>query len=310
MILGLDTSNYTTSVSVIDDNGTIVFDGRKLLPVKKGARGLRQSEAVFEHIRNLPLITAEIGIYKIDAVCVSVTPRRVDGSYMPCFLVGKNFGKSFADIAGIRYFETTHQEGHIAAALHNSDMPEDTDEFIFVHISGGTTEILLCKKDNSGFISDIIGGTADISAGQFIDRIGVSLGLGFPCGAEMDRLYNAHNRLLTLPTSVKGTSISFSGVETKISSIIDEKNTDAETIISAVFRCVGRSIGRAIKNASEIYGIKHVLIGGGVASSNNIRSLICAENKRSAQLHFAENGLSSDNAVGVAIIGKMMYEEM
>ncbi len=307
MILGIDTSNYTTSLSVVSDSGDIIFDKRILLDVKEGNRGLRQSEAVYEHIRNLPKITNGIEKYDITAISASVTPRRVEGSFMPCFLVGKNFAQSMADIMNVPFIGTTHQEGHIAAALWDNDM-DISGEFIFVHMSGGTTEILLCRKDDSGFESDIIGGTTDISAGQFVDRIGVLLGMKFPAGASMDRLYDG-NKDYTLPTSVKGAKMSFAGVETKMNELIGKSGISTESAVSAVFRCVGRSIGRAVENAAKEYDIKNILIGGGVASSDNIRALIEREVSSRRKIFYAKNNLSSDNSVGVALIGLGRMEE-
>ncbi len=301
MILGVDTSNYTTSVSVVDLSGNIVFDKRIILDVKEGNRGLRQSEAVYEHVRNLPLITSEMDKFPISAVCASSRPRDVDGSFMPCFLVGKNFAKAFSDILHVPYFETTHQEGHIASALYGNDM-DTSGDFLFVHMSGGTTEILLCRKEGSSFKSRIIGGTTDISAGQFVDRTGVLLGMKFPAGAHMDEEYDG-NKDYTLPTSVKGSYMSFAGVETKISSLINKGEITREAAVSAVFRCVGRSIARSVENAAKEYDINNILIGGGVASSENIRELIRQEVSFKRKIFYAKGKLSSDNAVGVALIG-------
>ncbi len=302
MILGLDTSNYTTSVSVVDMDGKVVYEKRKILPVKEGNRGLRQSEAVFEHVRNLPLLTEGIEKFDIRAVCASVSPRNVEGSYMPCFLVGKNFGKSFSDILNIPFFETSHQEGHIAAALSGNG-PDPEEDFLFAHLSGGTTEILLCRQDGAGFKADIVGQTSDISAGQFIDRVGVLLGMKFPCGAQMDRYFDRSNKAFALPSSVKGSYVSFSGVETKINAMIKDGNISNEDVISAVFRCVGRSVGRLIENAAKEYGVKNILLGGGVSSSTNIRNLIKNELHRSRSVYSAPEGLSADNSVGVSLIG-------
>lgn len=309
MILGIDTSNYTTSVCVVDMEKNIVFDERIVLDVKEGNRGLRQSEAVYGHVRNLPRITSLMGKCDINAVCASSRPRDVEGSFMPCFLVGDGFGRSLADVMNVPYFETTHQEGHIASALYGNDM-DIRDEFIFVHMSGGTTEILVCRKREKGFECGIAGRTTDISAGQLVDRTGVLMGMKFPAGAEMDRLYDPENRNYTLPTSVKGPDMSFAGVETKISQLIRSDSIDAATAVSAVFRCVGRSIGRCVENIAKERNITNILIGGGVASSNNIRKLILREISRKRNVFYAKNALSSDNAAGVALIGYELYGGM
>ena len=303
MILGIDTSNYTTSVCMIDKSGNIVYENRKILPVKEGQRGLRQSDAVYEHVRNLPELTDGIDKFDISCIAASVTPRRVEGSFMPCFLVGKNFAKTMANLLHVPFHETTHQEGHIASALMGNADIDASRPFIFVHLSGGTTEILLCREDEYGYDCKIIGNTSDISAGQFIDRVGVNLGMQFPCGAEMDSIFDSENKELTLPTSVKGSVISFAGVETMVAGLIEEESITRASAVSAVFRCVGRSIGRAVEYAAKEHGIKDIILGGGVSSSMNVKNIILKELHPSRSVHSSPKGLSADNSVGVALLG-------
>ena len=103
MFAGIDTSNYTTSVAVFD--GEHIIQNKKLLTVKKGERGLRQSDALFQHTVNLPVLISklksEIGDADIEAFGVSNRPRNIEGSYMPCFLAGESAAE-----AGRRHFVT------------------------------------------------------------------------------------------------------------------------------------------------------------------------------------------------------------
>ncbi|MBR1863547.1 MAG: peptidase M22, partial [Ruminococcus sp.] len=200
LFLGLDTSNYTTSCALYDSASGEVFSCKEMLPVREGERGLRQSDAVFHHTRQLPELMEELFSMaeeryekydKITAVAYSYAPREVPGSYMPCFLVGENTARSISAAMGVPVFRTSHQKGHILAALYSCEelgMLEGEREFLAFHVSGGTTDLLLCRPGGDGlFQISEIGRSSDLKAGQCIDRIGVRLGLGFPCGAELER---------------------------------------------------------------------------------------------------------------------------
>ncbi|MBQ7930319.1 MAG: peptidase M22, partial [Clostridia bacterium] len=93
LFLGIDTSNYTTSAAICDGEGNILLNAKAPLPVKEGERGLRQSDAVFHHVKNLPEVSRQAGRIMDEnrektlvSVGCSATPRDSDGSYMPCFL--------------------------------------------------------------------------------------------------------------------------------------------------------------------------------------------------------------------------------
>ena len=182
-VLGIDTSNYKTSIALVSADG-IAYDERRFLTVKEGELGLRQSEALFQHVKNLPEMFEEMGAHNICAISYSSKPRPIEGSYMPCFLAGKSFAKSFASLSAIPAFAFSHQEGHIESAKYGLELGNTNESFIACHFSGGTCEILL---SDSNTIKKI-GGSKDISFGQVLDRLGVELGLKFPCGEELVRI--------------------------------------------------------------------------------------------------------------------------
>ena len=150
LTLGIDTSNYATSLAVFDtDAGEVVCDCKKFLPVKEGQLGLRQSDALFHHTAALPAMLAELATHadltEISAVGVSAKPRPVEGSYMPCFLAGVSAATAFALSRALPLVQLTHQQGHIAAALYATGQPElFNQETLVFHVSGGTTDLLLC----------------------------------------------------------------------------------------------------------------------------------------------------------------------
>ena len=215
LFLGIDTSNYTTSCAILE-NGVITKNCKLPVFVKAGERGARQSDAVFSHIKNLPKVMEMIGPIKPDAIGVSLRPRDVEGSYMPCFLAGYAVASSLATALGVPLYEFSHQAGHVRAALYSAGRHDLVkDRLIAFHVSGGTTEVLL--YDNGKI--DCIGGTKDINAGQLIDRVGVKLGLTFPCGKELEALADfaaMKKEGLTPITSLHGLFCNLSGLENKV----------------------------------------------------------------------------------------------
>lgn len=299
-ILGLDTSNYTTSAAVIED-GKLIYDSRRLLVVKKGERGLRQSEALFQHVNNIPDILKSEFVQGIKGICASTRPRPVEGSYMPVFKAGESTGRALASVLGIPFFETTHQEGHIEAAVKS--MGFDHREFYALHISGGTTELLRVKRDEDYKI-EIIGGTRDISIGQFIDRIGVAMGHDFPAGKAVDEMaLRGENKHLRIPSRVDGLYFNLSGQETLgVKYIKDGYNY--EEISFSVMLCIAKTLEKVFNNLLRESNLKILLLGG-VASSKFLKKYFRQKN---SPVYFSEGLYASDNAVGAAYIGYEKYK--
>ncbi|MGN1329700.1 MAG: peptidase M22 [Eubacterium sp.] len=297
MYLGIDTSNYTTSVALFD--GSNVIQKKKLLNVKEGEKGLRQSEALFQHTVNLPDLINEINYNgKLDAVGVSYRPRSIEGSYMPCFLAGLNAATAVSKFANTPLYKTSHQTGHILAALYSANKLDlINDRFIAFHVSGGTTEALLVTPDNNEIIkSKLIGRSTDLKAGQAVDRAGVMLGLNFPCGKEIDLLSQKSDKDFKIKPSVKGADCSLSGVENKAEKMFKD-GYSREDISKFVLTYIFESLSAMTENIFEIYGKIPVIFAGGVMSNTLIKSKLKA--KYSA--YFAESEFSCDNAAGVAI---------
>ena len=303
-VLGLDTSCYTTSAALAED-GRIIASARRLLTVEPGVRGLMQSEGVFQHVGRLPELVEKLmkdaGGVSIGAVCASTRPRPLDGSYMPVFTVGAGFGRSIAACLGVPFFETSHQQGHIRAAMVDTTLTP-ADSFLALHLSGGTTEVVRVEKGHS----ELIGGSNDLHAGQFVDRVGVRLGLPFPAGPELEKMARRGSAAARLPIWVRGCECSFSGSESAAQRLIDSGALTPEDMAAEVFSCVARSISRLLSNASEKTGLTRLLLAGGVASSGYLRELIPARMKKlnaRVQLNWGRSELSGDNACGAALIG-------
>ena len=313
IIIGIDTSCYTTSIAAITLNREIVFNEKIMLNVKNGERGLRQSEAVFQHIKNFGEISDNLKKhihkkgYKVEMICASARPRDVEDSYMPVFEVGKNFAKTMAALFDCEMFETTHQENHIAASLYGCKK-EDLDRFISVHMSGGTMEILLTEKDNKGYKTEIVGGTKDISFGQLIDRVGVRMGHDFPAGKYIDEkaLLCEEDVKNGLKTSVKDGYMNISGLENQVYKLMEEK--DNYYVSKAVMNAAIKSLEKALSFIYKKYDLNNVVFVGGVASSKYISGKLSNKlKKNNINSFFTDSSYSSDNACGCAIIGLDNY---
>ena len=166
LYLGIDTSNYTTSVALYDSESGQAVNSKKLLPVSQGAVGLRQGDAVFHHVQQLAQVF-EDAVKQADgqicAVGVSTTPRPVEGSYMPCFSVGKMAAQIAASLMHIPLYELSHQCGHILAALHDTgNMDYLNRAFIAFHFSGGTSECLYVVPNEENLVDiELEAGTLD-----------------------------------------------------------------------------------------------------------------------------------------------------
>lgn len=306
--LGIDTSNYTTSVALYDRE-KIVKNSKRLLPVKDGERGLRQSDAVFHHTNQLSDVFAEAldGFDgKIDAIAVSSRPRDVEGSYMPCFTVGVNAARILSTALSVPLYAVSHQAGHIAAALYSAGKLELMDgRFIAFHISGGTTESLLVEKGIQYPLDiKIIAKTLDLNAGQLVDRIGVMLGLHFPCGAELERLALKYNGSVTAKATLKGADCCLSGVENICVRMLADGGSP-EKVAYACLMNIRQTIDKMCAVLTDKYGKLPIVFAGGVMSNSLIREYFTEK----YGAYFAEPSFSSDNAAGVAILANRLHRK-
>ncbi len=304
-VIGFDTSNYTTSIACF--NGKDGVNCSKLLPVKQGELGLRQSDAVFAHIKSLPELSgrlfSDMGNISIEAVGVSTRPRAVEGSYMPCFMVGYSHAKLLSDQLHVPLVEVSHQQGHVAASLWSAGRMDlmDTPHLAW-HLSGGTTELLLVEPDGWNVKCTKIGGTTDISAGQLIDRTGQLLDLPFPSGKHIDGLSIDAQLSETFRVKCSGLEFSLSGVQNKVQQFYDRTGDKTETAAYCL-RCVAEAVYLASEHAIKAYSGLQIVFSGGVASNTLLR-------KRIAPLSpvFSEPQYSTDNAMGVAVLTNRYQE--
>ena len=302
--LGVDTSNYTTSIGVVDEENQIIADFREILKVGNGEKGLRQSEAFFQHCNNFPMLYSDlcriIDVRKIKSVAVSTQPRFREGSYMPVFRAGQNYAKVLADTLNIPLVECSHQEGHIYAGMVPLNLEPP---FIAIHLSGGTTDLMHVQKtDNYRLAITPLASSSDLHCGQFVDRLGVAMGMGFPAGKYLDQLAQSLNSTsLIIPSSVKNGNPSFSGPLTAALSHL-EKGEKHEEIALATFKCIAKTVEKMINFGMAKVSERKVLVVGGVAANTYLRGYLTERIR--GHISFANLALSPDNAIGVASMGK------
>lgn len=302
--IGIDTSCYTTSVGIVDQDKNIIQDLRIPLTVKSGQKGLRQSDGFYQHVLNLPNLIEKVeGIGKISAIAYSKAPRPIEGSYMPVFRAGESFAKVLAKSLCVPLMETTHQEGHIRIGLKDEDLES---EFLCVHMSGGTLEILKISRVENGFSTKILGSTKDISAGQLLDRIGQKMGFDFPSGKAIDSLAIDFKRKLGVKISVSEGNINFSGVETQLKKLI-EKNEDFNEVSAKTMTAISDSLKKALEYHVQKTKSKKILFVGGVASSKFLSNDL-ANNIADTKLIFPLGSHCVDNALGVALLAADKFE--
>ena len=317
--VGLDTSNYTTSAAacIREEDGrlTVIANCKAPLPVAEGARGLRQSDAVFAHTRNLPAVMRELrgileaGPYTVCAVGVSATPRDAADSYMPCFLTGIAAAEAFAAGCGAAVHRFSHQSGHIMAALYSSGALAEgkllTEDFLAFHVSGGTTEAVVAHPRAGGFDVELWGYGADLHAGQVIDRVGVMMGLEFPCGRALEQLAAQNTQPLPqIKTSVRDGVCHLSGLENQAAALW-RKTGDAALVAAYTLTTVGRTLRKMtdqLQARRTANGDKPlpVVYAGGVMSNKLIRPLLTKG--AGWRTCFSEPAFSADNAAGTAIL--------
>lgn len=309
MILGIDTSNYTTSCALYDSDNHLIVHRKKLLPVGEGEKGLRQSDAVFSHVKQFGNLISDLVSScnsEIEAVAVSTRPRDIDGSYMPCFLVGEMVAQSIASVLHVPIYYFSHQQGHIMAALYSAGRLDlSVSRFLAFHLSGGTTEALLVSPDEERIIHcEEVSKSLDLKAGQLVDRVGVMLGKPFPSGKYLEEMALQSSKIYKIKPTMKESDCCLSGVENKCQKMF-ENGESPEDISLYCLKSIEASISSMTDSLLEKYGKMEVVYAGGVMSNSIIRKTM----EEKYQGIFAKPEFSSDNAAGIAILGSMALKK-
>lgn len=306
--LGIDTSNYTTSAAVFDDETGNLLQKKELLPVKEGALGLRQSDAVFHHTCQLPeMVEAVLSQYdgRMAAVAASDRPCQAEDSYMPCFLTGIGSARQLAAVLHVPLFRFTHQQGHVAAAACGAGHIELLEQdFIAFHVSGGTTDALYVHPDNHDVIRcEMTLHSLDLKAGQLIDRVGLLLGLPFPAGPKLEQLALKATGSYSPKPVLRDGNCSLSGVENQCQKRKQQGQPDEEVALFCLMSVLAAVDGMTVELQKRYPGLP-ILYAGGVMSNLIIREAL----EKRFHGYFAPPAFSSDNAAGIAMLARMQSE--
>ena len=306
VFMGIDTSCYTTSVALMRADGRLVSQARRILAVKAGHCGLQQHEMVFQHTRNLPELVAQVRetcTGALAGIAVSASPRPAADSYMPAFLVGRGLARSLSAVTGAPLVEISHQENHLEAGVWSAGGPQ-ASRFLLLHASGGTTDLLLAERAEARgrYTLTPLGGSLDLHAGQFIDRVGVALGLGFPCGPALEALATQcePGAEVQLPVSARELSVSLSG---PCSAALRALQAGAEPAALAygTEACLAETFARLLRRGAQQCDVRDVLLVGGVGCNAHIRAQVEQQlAKRHIRLWVPDARYSGDNASGCA----------
>lgn len=303
--IGFDTSNYTTSAALLDAH--CLYSERRLLPVREGQLGLRQSDAVFHHTAALPDIFGALPEMRdVAAVGVSDKPRDAEGSYMPCFLVGVGAASCVSKSLGVPLYRFSHQAGHIAAALYSAARTNLIDRpFLAFHVSGGTTEVVLTEPDSETvFRTRTVLSSLDLKAGQAVDRVGVMLGFPFPAGKYVDAESQKSDRNFKIHIRLKDGCCSLSGLQNQCEQM--HKKGESPADICRYCLCyIGEALSAMATFACAQYGNLPLVFSGGVMSNTLLRKML-SERFESV---FAKPEFSCDNAAGIAYLAKLQHEK-
>ena len=309
VFVGLDTSNYTTSAAACTADGRVIANIKAPLPVKTGECGLRQSDAVFAHVKNLPDVMVQLRNVlqgtRVCAVGVSRTPRDEEDSYMPCFLSGVAAAEALAAAINVPVFPFSHQNGHIMAAAYSSGEADKLlkNPFLAFHVSGGTTEVLHVAPNRVGFTVSLVGETADLNAGQAIDRVGVMMGLRFPCGRELEALAAQNTKKLPRPcVSVKNGVCNLSGLQ-NLAERLWLETADRAYVSAFVLSFLGETLKKMTEQQDARYPSLPIVYAGGVMNNGYLQKVLSAR----PDTYFAEPQFSADNAAGIALLCRQKY---
>ena len=221
---------------------------------------------------------------------------------MPCFLVGEALSEILASLYNVKNYRFSHQAGHVMAAEYSSKAEFEGD-FLAFHISGGTTEILYVKQVNNGYNIKLIGGSCDLHAGQAIDRIGVRMGLSFPCGTKIEELAKENTQNIpNFRISVNGLECNLSGLENIACKLLE--SNDNSLVAAFTINFISRTIEKLTENLRIEYPDLPIVFAGGVMSNIIIQNNIKAMFKK---VYFAKPEFSSDNACGISLLTRKKH---
>ncbi|MDD2371863.1 MAG: tRNA (adenosine(37)-N6)-threonylcarbamoyltransferase complex transferase subunit TsaD [Firmicutes bacterium] len=311
IILGIETSCDETSAAIVK-NGKDVLSNviSSQIDIHKKYGGVVPEVASRKHLEMIigviDLAIKEAGITKEDLTAIGVTNQP---GLIGALLVGITAAKGLSISLNIPLIPVHHLRGHIYANLVEHELNEFP--ILALIVSGGHTSLAIWHNHLS---IEVIGQTLDDAAGEAFDKIARKLGLDYPGGPLIEK-YATHGSKteLVFPVAKLGKdsyNFSFSGLKSNVINYINKmdqqsKNIIIEDVAFAVQDAIVSAVVEKVLLASENYGIKNVVLGGGVTSNKYLLKRLEEEGLKIGLKVYAPKGIyCTDNGV---MIGSAAY---
>lgn len=314
-ILAIESSCDDTSAAVIQ-NGVVLSNLIATQKVHEQYGGVVPEMASRAHMQNIvPVVDVALrnaGIDKQDIHAVAFTQAP---GLIGSLLVGACFAKSYAQALNVPLIAVHHMQAHVLA--HFIDEPKPHFPFLCLTVSGGHTQVVLCK---SHLQMEVLGETVDDAAGEAFDKVAKMLGLPYPGGPMVDKLAKEGNPTrFSFPLSeMQGYDFSFSGLKTAVLYFLqnerkkepDFAENNMNDICASVQYTIIRMLMGKLKKAAKDLGIRHIGIAGGVSANSGLRAALTELGlKNDWQVYIPKFEYCTDNAAMIGITGYYKYLE-
>lgn len=314
LIMGIETSCDETAIAIVK-NGREILANVVASQIESHKRfgGVVPEIASRHHVEQITLVLEEalaqanVDVKDLDAIAVTEGPGLVGA-----LLIGVNAAKALAFANSIPLIGVHHIAGHIYA---NRLVTEMNFPLLSLVVSGGHTE-LIYMKEHGHF--EVIGETRDDAAGEAYDKVARTLHLPYPGGPHIDRLAHEGKATIDLPRAwlEEGSyDFSFSGLKSAVINVVHNAQQRGEEIapgdLAASFQeSVIDVLVTKTQRAVKEYGVKQVLLAGGVAANKGLREKLSTDFADSdVEIVIPPLSLCTDNAAMIAAAGSVLYEK-
>jgi universal protein Kae1 len=298
--LGIEGTAHTFGIGIVSEDGEILADERDVYNPPEG-KGIIPSDArqhhekVSKEVLEKVMKSANITFKEIDIISYSAGP-----GLPPSLLFTAKFAKDLAEKFSKPLIKIHHGIGHIEIGR----LLTSCKDAVVVYLSGGHNSILAFVNDSY----KVFGETQDITIGNLFDTVAREMGFSMPGGPKIEELAKDGKSYITLPYTVKGMDVSFSGIQTAVMKLIREgisKEDIAFSLQETCFAMLTEVAERALAHTEK----NELLLVGGVASNKRLQEMMkkmCEE--RGTKFYVVPTKYSSDNGVMIAYAGLLAYK--
>lgn len=299
LCLGIESTAHTFGVSVVNSDGTILSNIKAAVTTEKG--GLIPVEVAEHHARvcdgtvQKALVDAHVLIHQIKILAYARSPGLGHS-----LRVGAMVARSLASVYKIPLVGVNHCIAH----LEIGKLTTQAKDPVFLYASGANTQVIAFE----GGKYRVFGETLDTGIGNFLDTFARYLDLGFPGGPKVYELALKGKKLISLPYSIKGMDVAFSGILTNLKQKVDSQEYTKEDLCFSAQETGFAMLIEVCERAMAHCGKKELLLGGGVAANKRLQAMadtMCKE--RGATCYKTPLAYCTDNAAMIAWLGILEY---